>query len=190
MCASFAPVKSYNIGDAVSDFSLKNVDGKMVSMADFKNAKGYIIVFTCNHCPFAKRYQTRINDISKKYASKNVPLIAISPNDVEAVPEDSYDEMIKRAKEEHYSFPYLIDNTQDIAHAFNATKTPHAFVVFKENGKLILKYAGAIDDNGGEPEKAKVHYLEDAVDALLAGKQVPIATTKSVGCGIKWKNKG
>ncbi|MEI8280309.1 MAG: thioredoxin family protein [Bacteroidota bacterium] len=155
LLASFSPSASYKVGDPVSDFSLKNIDGKMVSMADYKTAKGFIVVFTCNHCPFAKLYQQRINDLNNEYATKGFPVLAINPNDVETVPEDSYENMIIRAKEKKFTFPYLIDETQDIAKAFNATKTPHAFIVFKVNGKLILKYAGAIDDNAQEPEKAK-----------------------------------
>lgn len=157
-------------------------------MADYKTAKGFIIVFTCNHCPFAKLYQDRINDLNKTYASKGFPVIAINPNDVVAVPDDSYENMQKRAKDKKYTFPYLIDETQAVAKAFNATKTPHAFIVFKENGKLILKYAGAIDDNAQEPEKAENHYVTDAVNALLAGKPVTTTETKSIGCSIKWKS--
>ena len=184
---SFAPIIGYKIGSEVADFSLKNVTGKMVSLADYKAAKGFIIVFTCNHCPFAKRYQERLNNFNKKYSALGMPLLAISSTDPIAVPEDSYEAMVTKAKEEKYTFPYLQDITQSVAKAFNAAKTPHAFVVFKENGKWILKYSGAIDDNGAEPDKVQHHYLEDAVDALLAGKSVPVEVTKSIGCPIKWK---
>ena len=183
----FAPITGYKIGGEVADFSLKGVSGKMVSMADYKTAKGFIIVFTCNHCPFAKRYQERLNIFNKKYSTLGVPLLAISATDPVAVPEDSYEAMVIRAKDEKYTFPYLQDIAQSVAKAFNAAKTPHAFVVFKEHGKWILKYSGAIDDNGAEPGKVQRHYLEDAVDAILAGKPVPIEVTKSIGCPIKWK---
>ena len=186
---SFAPAGTYKIGDAVADFSLKNVDGKMLGLSQYPKAKGCIIVFTCNHCPFAKQYQTRLNALNKKYAGQGFPLLAISANDPEAVPEDTYENMVIRAKEKKYNFPYLYDETQAVARAFDAKKTPHAFVVAKENNKWILKYAGAIDDNCAEPEKAQRHYVIDAVEALLAGKQVPVAETKSIGCGIKWRNK-
>jgi peroxiredoxin len=184
---AFTTVSTYKIGDPVADFSLKNVDGKMVATQDYKKAKGFIIVFTCNHCPFAKRYQERLNAFDKKYKPMGIPVLAISATDEEAVPDDSWENMVVRAKEQKYTFPYLLDKTQQVAKAFNAVKTPHAFVVFKENGKLVLKYSGAIDDNGAEPEKVQNHYLENAVDALLAGKEVPVSATKSIGCPIKWK---
>ena len=184
---SFTPVSSYKIGGAVSDFSLKNVDGKMVGTADYGKAKGFIVIFTCNHCPFAKRYQERLNAFDKKYKKLGFPVLAISATDQDAVPDDSYEKMKERAREQHYTFPYLFDETQAVAKSFGAVKTPHAFVVYKENGKMVLKYSGAIDDNGAEPEKVQNHFVENAVDALLAGKEVPVATTKSVGCAIKWK---
>jgi len=186
---SFAPTgKGYKIGDSVADFSLKNtIDGKPVSMAGYPNAKGYIVMFTCNHCPFARKYEQRIMDLDKKYASKGFPVIAISPNDPSIAPEDSYDELGKRAKEKHYTFPYAYDETQAVAAAFGATKTPHAFLVVKENGKLVLKYMGAIDDNTDDASAVKNHYLGDAIDAVISGKPVAVTETKSIGCGIKWK---
>jgi len=184
---SFAP-GGYKTGDDVKDFSLKNVDGKMVSMSNYKDAKGFILVFTCNHCPFAKAYEARIMALDKKYASKGYPVIAINPNDPGAAPEDSYDNMIARAKEKNYTFPYVYDETQDVAKAFGAARTPHVFVVKKENGKNVVKYIGAIDNNSEEPEKATQHFVEDAVDALLAGKPVPNTETKAIGCTIKWRS--
>lgn len=185
---SFAPGKSYKIGDAVSDFKLKNTEnGKYVSMASYPNAKGFIIVFTCNHCPFAKKYEQRIMSLDKKYAPQGYPVIAISPNDPAVTPEDSYDELGKRAKEKGYSFPYTFDETQQVAQAFGATKTPHVFLVNKEGGKLILKYAGAIDDNTEDAAKVSKNYLADAIAEVMAGKSVTVSETKSVGCTIKWK---
>ena len=188
---SFAPAAaSYKIGDTVAGFSLKSVNGKMVSLNDYRNGRGVIVVFTCNHCPFAKRYQDRINELNKKYASKGFPVLAISSNDAVAVPEDSYDNMITRAKQKKYSFPYLFDESQDVAKAFGAVKTPHAFVLSLEpTGSFTLKYAGAIDDNCDEPEKVKNKYVESAVNAILENKTIAITETKSIGCGIKWKNK-
>jgi peroxiredoxin len=187
MLMSFSTVSGYKPGDEITDFSLLNVDGKNVSMSGYKKAKGFIIVFTCNHCPFAKLYQERFNNLNKEYGQKGFPLIAISSNDADAVPEDTYEEMIKRAKEKKYNFPYLYDKTQAVARAFGASKTPQAYVVFKENGKWILKYYGAIDDNGAEPEKAKNKFVVNAVEALLHNQPVLVTNTKSVGCGIKWK---
>ncbi|MBX2904901.1 MAG: thioredoxin family protein [Taibaiella sp.] len=184
---SFDKPVGYKPGDTVINFSLKNVDGKMVGPGGYKNAKGYILVFTCNHCPFAKLYQERMNQLNKTYAPQGFPLLAVSSNDAEAVPEDGFEEMKQRAKEKHYNFPYLYDESQDVARAFGAVKTPHAFVVLKESGKWVLKYSGAIDDNGSEPDKVKNRFVATAVDALLRGDEVATKATKSVGCGIKWK---
>lgn len=187
MLMSFATVGGYKPGDVVEDFRLLNVDGKKVSMADYKKAKGFIIVFTCNHCPFAKLYQQRLNEMQGEYAPKGFPVLAISANDGIAVPEDNYAAMQQRAKEKKYTFPYLYDETQLVARAFGAVKTPQAFVLFKEGGKWILKYSGAIDDNGAEPQKAKNRFVIDAVEALLHNQPVKVTTMKSVGCAIKWK---
>lgn len=184
---SFAAIQGYKPGDEVKPFSLINVDGKMISLDGNKRVKGYIIVFTCNHCPFAKLYQDRLNEINTEYAPKGMPVLAISSNDAEAVPEDGFQEMRKRAREKNYNFPYLYDSTQEVARAFGAMKTPHAFVVAKEGGKWILKYSGAIDDNGAEPAKVKQRFVADAADAVLHGRLVAVTSTRSVGCGIKWK---
>ena len=133
MMLNYATVKAgeYKPGDMASDFKLKNVDGKMVSMADYKDAKGFIVIFTCNHCPFSKAYEQRIMNLDKMYAEKGYPVIAINPNDKTVEPDDSYDNMVVKAKEKNYSFPYLYDETQKIATAYGATRTPHVFVVQK-----------------------------------------------------------
>lgn len=183
----YAIAGGYKIGDTARDFSLKNVDGKMVSMKDMKNAKGFIVVFTCNHCPFSKAYESRILELDKKYNAKNYPVIAINPNDVSIVPDDSFENMVVLSKEKGYSFPYLYDESQEIASAYGATRTPHLFVLQKVDDKLIVKYIGAIDNNTEDAEKADKKYVEDAVDALVAGKSVPTTETKAIGCGIKWK---
>jgi glutathione peroxidase-family protein len=184
---SFTPT-GYKTGDTVKDFSLKNINGKMVSLSNYKDAKGFIVVFTCNHCPFAKAYESRIIELDKKYAPKGYPVIAINPNDPSIAEEDSYDNMIARAKEKKYTFPYLIDETQQVAAAFGATRTPHVFVLQKENGNNVLKYIGAIDNNSEDATKANEHYVQDAVNALLTGKPVTTTETKAIGCTIKWKS--
>ncbi len=187
---SFAPAeKSYKIGDKVADFSLKNVEnGKMVSLYSLPGAtKGVIVMFTCNHCPFAKKYEQRIMDLDKKYAALGFPVLAISPNDPSIAPDDSYDNLAARAKEKNYSFPYAFDETQGVAKAFGAAKTPHAFLVAKEGDKWVLKYMGGIDDNPDEPENVKKPYLANAIDAVLAGKPVAVTEAKAIGCTIKWK---
>ena len=184
--ASFKPA-GYNVGDKATDFKLKNTDGKMVSLADFKDAKGFIVVFTCNHCPFAKAYEDRIIALNNKYASLGYPVIAINPNDPTQVDADSYANMQQRAKDKSYTFPYLVDETQNIAHAYGAAHTPHVFVLQKSGNDNVVKYIGAIDDNSDDASAVKQKYVEDAVNALLAGKPVPTSSTKAIGCSIKWK---
>ncbi len=179
--------EGYHVGDAISDFSLKSTKGKNVSLADYKDAKGFIITFTCNHCPYAKAYEDRIIALDKKYAAKGYPVIAINPNDAVQYPEDNFDNMEIRAKEKGFTFPYLYDESQEQAKKFGAIKTPHMYVLQKDGGKLTVKYIGAIDDNWEDASAVKEKYVEAAADALLAGKPVAITSTKAIGCGIKWK---
>ena len=171
------------------DFSLKNVDGKSVSLSDNPNAKGYIIVFTCNHCPFAKLYPKRLNQLNKKYSLLGVPLIAISSTDTIMYAEDCYDKMIAKAKSGKYNFPYLYDSAQSVAKNYNAERTPQAFVIWKENDKWVVKYKGAIDDNGAEPKLVNENYVANAVDELLKGNQVKQPITGSVGCKINFRKQ-
>lgn len=176
----------YSVGDAASSFSLKNIDGKMVSPDDFPNAEGFIVVFTCNHCPFSKKYEDRIIELSNKFSDQGFPVIAINPNDASQYPEDSYENMKKRAKDKGFNFPYLLDDTQETAKAFGATRTPHTFVLERQGGNLIVRYIGAIDDNTDGTE-IKTRYIEEAVSAIKAGNEVTTSFTKAIGCGIKWK---
>lgn len=175
----------YGIGDVVEDFKLENIDGKMVSMGDYKNAKGYIITFTCNTCPFAIAYEDRINDLNKKYASLGYPVIAIMPNNPEVKPGDNMEAMKVRAASKGFTFPYLMDKGQKVYPKFGATKTPHVYVVQKEEKGNIVKYIGAIDDNSRNAEAVNVKYVENAVDALLKGEEVKQKETRAIGCGIK-----
>lgn len=177
----------YHIGDNATDFKLKNVDGKMVSMADYSSAKGFIITFTCNHCPYAIAYEDRILALDKKYASLGYPVIAINPNDAVQYPEEVFGSMQVRAEDKNFTFPYLVDETQDIAKKYGALKTPHIFVVQKEGKKLVVKYIGAIDDNWEDVSAVKEKYVENAVNNLLAGKPVAVTETKAIGCSVKWK---
>lgn len=179
------PSEGYKIGDVVKDFSLKNIDGKNVSMADYKDAKGFIITFTCNTCPFAVAYEDRIIELNKKYASKGYPLIAIMPNNPSIKPGDSFDAMKERARSKGYDFPYLMDEDQSVYPQFGATKTPHMFVLQKTKRGNIVEYIGAIDDNYQDASAVKEKYVENAVDALLKGKEVKLKTTKAIGCSIK-----
>lgn len=175
----------YKIGDTATDFKLKSVDGKMYSMSDYKSAKGFVVVFTCNHCPFAKKYEDRINDLAKKYKSKGYILLAINPNDPSVQPDDSYELMQKRAKEKGFAFPYLFDEGQKIFPQYGATKTPHVFLLDKNR---VVKYIGAIDDNVDSAAEVKEKYLENAIAALESGKTPSPEVTKAIGCSIKTKN--
>ena len=177
--------KGYKIGDTATDFKLKNVDNKMVSLSDYKDAKGYIVIFTCNHCPYAKAYQDRIIALNNKYAPMGYPVIAINPNDPKLIPDDNFEAMQVRAKEKGFTFPYLLDDGQKIYPQYGATKTPHVFVLQKEKGKNIVRYIGAIDDNYANANDVSHKYVETAVDDLLAGKPIAQATTLAIGCGIK-----
>ena len=175
----------YKIGDLATDFSLKNTDDKMVSLADYTEAKGFIVIFTCNHCPYSVAYEDRIIALDKKYKSQGYPVIAINPNDPEINAEDSFENMKIRAKDKKFTFPYLIDETQEIYPQYGATKTPHVYILEKVADGNRVAYIGAIDDNSNEPELVTVRYVEDAVDALLKGEQPAVAETKAIGCGIK-----
>lgn len=186
--ASAQPAPGYKPGDRARDFSLKNIDGSMVSLAGLGNVNGAIVVFTCNHCPFAKAYESRIIDLHNKFAAKGFPVVAINPNDVTTVPEDSFENMILRAKEKKFPFKYILDDTQEIAKAYGATRTPHVYVLQKRaDGAFYVAYVGAIDDNSSDPESVKERYVEDAVASLMTGTQVATNVTKAIGCTIKWK---
>jgi peroxiredoxin len=181
-------VDGYQVGSIASDFELKNVDGKMVSMADYPDSKGFVIVFTCNHCPYAVAYQERIIEIDKKYKSKGYPVIAINPNDPEIVPGDSFEAMKIRSEEKGYTFPYLFDAKQEVYKAYGATRTPHIFLLQKNaGGEPVVKYIGAIDDNFQDPAAVQQRYLQNALDNLLAGVQPDPSFTKAIGCTIKAK---
>ncbi|HOU75478.1 MAG TPA: thioredoxin family protein [Tenuifilum sp.] len=175
------------IGDKAPDFRLKNVDGKMVSMADYPQAKGFIVIFSCNHCPFVKAYEDRMIALHQKYESKGFPVIAINSNDPEVVPEDSFDKMIERAQQKKFPFVYLFDEGQKIYPLYGATRTPHVYILSKKANDLVVEYIGAIDDNYKDASAVKEKYVENAVDALLAGKKPAVTETKAVGCSIKVK---
>jgi peroxiredoxin len=178
-------LKGYKVGDVAADFKLKNVDQKTVSLSDYAAAKGFIVVFTCNHCPYAKAYESRIIALDKKYASKGYPVIAINPNDPIVVPADNFEAMQVRAKEKGFTFPYLFDDGQKVYPQYGATKTPHVFLLNKENGKNIVRYIGAIDDNYADANDVSNKYVEAAVDALLANQPIAQTTTVAIGCSIK-----
>jgi len=175
----------YKVGDVATDFSLKNVDGKNVSLKDFKSAKGFIVVFTCNHCPYAQAYEDRIFALDKKYKSQGYPVIAINPNNPEKQKDDSFAKMQERAKDKKFAFPYLLDEGQKIFPQYGATKTPHVYILQKTAKGNVVKYIGAIDDNYEDAAAVKQKYVENAVDALVKGKEVTVKETKAIGCSIK-----
>ncbi len=184
--AAGAPVKNgYEVGDAVADFKLKNVDGKMVSLADLKDAKGFIVIFDCNTCPYSKAYNERIIQLNNKYEKQGYPVIAINPNNS---PGDTFEDMVSYSKKKGYTFPYLIDETQRVAKTFGATNTPHVYVLSRSGEGLRVEYIGTIDDNARDASSVTKKYVEEAVDALTSGKQIPAVKTKAIGCTIKYKN--
>jgi peroxiredoxin len=175
----------------ISNFKLKNATtNKWVSLSDFKNSKGFIVVFLSNKCPMAKFYSIRLNQMNEKYRKLGVHLLAINSMDTLVYGEESFSKMKKKAKADNFNFPYLQDKNQSIARQFKAENTPQAFVVWKNSDdKLIVKYHGAIDDNAGEPEKATHHFLTDAVDELLMKKKVSIPKSDSFGCKIYYRGE-
>lgn len=175
----------YQVGDVATDFALKNVNDKVVSLKDFKEAKGFVVIFTCNHCPFAKAYEDRIIAIDKKYKSLGYPVIAINPNNPDVQKDDSFDLMKKRAKEKGFTFPYLFDEGQKIYPQYGATKTPHVYLLQKTSKGNIVKYIGAIDDNYSDESAVKAKYLENAINSLLNDEEIAVKTTKAIGCSIK-----
>ena len=175
----------YKVGDIATDFSLKNVDDKMVSLSDFTKAKGFIIIFTCNTCPVSIRNEDRILALDKKYKGLGFPVIAINPNNPAVQPRDSFELMKVRAKEKGFTFPYLFDDGQKIFPQYGASATPHVYILQKEKKGLKVKYIGGIDNSSRNPNTVTVKYVENAVDALLEGKPVEINYTRAIGCSIK-----
>jgi len=171
------------------DFNLPNVDGQQVSLAGYPDAKGFIIVFTCNHCPHANFYEQRIMDLDVKYASLGFPVIAICPNDAVAFPDDSFDNMKRRSEQKGYTFPYLYDESQEVARNYNAKRTPHVYVLKKSNGGVEEVYNGAVDDNSSyhQPKDITRKYVEEIIDAAIEGRDYQAENNEPIGCTIKWK---
>ena len=179
---SFAPVDGYQVGDKATDFSLKNIDGTFVSLSDYKDAQGYIVIFTCNTCPYAKMYEDRIQVLHEKYAGAGFPVVAINPNDPSLSPGDSFAKMKERAADKGFGFPYLFDAGQVVFPQYGATKTPHVYIMDK---KMIVQYIGTIDDNPQNAGDVSVNYIDKAVEAIRNGSKPNPATTRAIGCSIK-----
>lgn len=172
------------IGDTAPDFNLKGVDGKMISLADMTDAKGYIVTFTCNHCPYSVMYEDRLIELHNKMAAKGYPVVAINPNDPAAEPKDSFDGMVKRAEEKAFPFAYLFDDGQKIYPQYGASRTPHIFLLDKDRK---VRYIGAIDDSARNADKVSKRYVEMAIEALEKGEEPTPNFTKAIGCSIKTK---
>ena len=179
----------YQVGDLASDFNLKNVDGKNVSLANYKNAKGYIVVFTCNTCPVSKAYESRVEALNKMYAAKGYPVVAVNTNDPVASPGDTYAKMQERAKEKSFSFAYLEDPDHVFTKQYGAQRTPHVFVLQKTAKGNEVAYIGAIDNDQQEANPQRDNYVQNAVNQLLKGEKPSVASTKAIGCTIKWKKE-
>ena len=179
--------KGYSIGDIATDFELESTKQEMVSLSDFEDAKGFIVVFTCNHCPFSIANEDRLISIDEKYKDKGFPVIAINPNDPAVNEDDSPTQMVIRAEEKGFTFPYLFDKGQNVYPQYGATKTPHVYLLEKTSKGKIVRYIGAIDDNARDESKVKTKYLENAINDLLAGRKVQTPETKAIGCSIKTK---
>jgi len=174
------------IGEEAPDFSLCGTDGKSYSLADFADAKILVVVFTCNHCPFVVGSEDRMLELYNDYADKGVAMVGINSNETENHPTDDYEHMVIRAKEKGFPWPYLRDDTQKVAMAYGALRTPHYFV-FDADRKL--RYTGRMDDNPREPGKETTRELRDALDALLDDKEPPVPVTNPIGCNVKWQGR-
>lgn len=177
----------YSVGDTVADFELKSVEGEMVSLSGYEDAKGFILIFDCNTCPYSKAYRDRIKDLHAQYADQGFPVVAVQPNDPGKSPGDSFENMQSYAKEHGYEHAYLYDETQEVAKRFGATNTPHVYVLEKESEGMVVRYIGAIDNNTKDADAADKKYVEDAVNALLEGDKPEVTKTKAIGCTIKWR---
>ena len=186
--AAFAQSSNgYQIGDVIEDFSLMSVDQEMISLANYEDAKGFIIIVSCNTCPWVKRYEDRMIALHEQYASQGYPVVAINPNDPNRSPGDSFEAMQDRAKEKAFPFAYLYDETQEIAKALGATYTPEAYVIEKTDRGMVLKYHGAIDDGPRDPNEVEEKFVEQAVNQLLEGNTPSRTRAKGIGCSVKYR---
>ncbi len=172
-----------HIGDKAPEFTLPGVDGKDHSLRDYDDYPVVVVMFTCNHCPYVKAYDDRIIALQEEFKERGVRFIGINSNEDVNYPEDSFENMIKKANDKKLNYPYLRDESQEVARAYGASYTPHIFVFDKERR---LRYTGKIDDNWRDPSRVKEHYLRDAIVEILEGKEVSQPETYAIGCTIKW----
>ncbi len=177
--------QGYEVGDVATDFRLLNVDGNFVSMADYEDAEGIVLIFSCNHCPYVVAYEDRMIELHNTYAPRGFPVVAVNSNDSIAEPRDSYTKMIERVEEKNFPFDYLLDADQLIYPEYGATRTPHVFLLEKEGDQFRVAYIGAIDDNYRDASAVEEPFLANAIDALLAGERPDPEFTRAIGCTIK-----
>jgi len=175
-----------DIGAQAPPFSLQGVDGQVHSLADHEGKKAVVVVFTCNHCPTAIEYEDRLIQLTSDCGRRDVAVVAINSNEDEGHPTDSYEHMVERARDKGFNFPYLRDDTQDVARAYGAMRTPHAFLL---DGDRKVVYNGRIDDRPDDAGAVTRHDLREAIDEVLAGKPVSVPVTTSIGCNVKWWGK-
>lgn len=179
----------YKIGDVAKDFKLKNVDGSWVTLPNQADAKGAIVIFSCNTCPYVVAYEDRMIDLHKKYAPKGYPVIAINANDDKVSPGDSFEKMKERAKSKKFPFAYVYDQTQEVIKTYGGSRTPHVYLLQKEGNDFVVKYIGAIDNNYQDPKGVTERYVEEALADVMNGRKVAVESTKAIGCTIKWTKK-
>jgi peroxiredoxin len=173
------------IGQKGPDFTLPGVDGHTHTLSSLiESNRAVAVIFSCNHCPYVRAWEGRMVQIQRDYQDKNVALIAVNANDTVKYPDDDFDHMKQRAKQEGFNFLYVRDDSQKVARDYGATHTPHVFLL---DSSGILRYRGAIDDNHDDPDAVQRTYLRDALDAVLGGKTPEITETQAVGCTVKWK---
>jgi peroxiredoxin len=175
-------------GAVAPDFSLPGVDGKTHSLSDFSDRKALVVIFMCNHCPYVKAIVERVNDLAKEFQSRGVGLVAISSNDVDAYPDDSPEKMKEWSDELGFVFPYLYDESQEVAKSYGAVCTPDPFVFKNVEGQFQMAYHGRIDDNWKEPNQVKQRDLANALEAILSGQPVSDDQQPAMGCSLKWKS--
>ena len=171
-------------GDPAPEFSLPGVDGRTWSLKDFADARVLVVVFWCNHCPYVQAWEGRTIDLGRRFADRGVRFVLVNANNDVEYPEDRFDRMVARAKEKGYPFPYLRDESQSVARKYGARVTPHAMVF--DAGRR-LRYQGRIDDQYDHPEAVRARYLQDAIEAVLAGRAVSPAERPVLGCSVKWR---
>jgi peroxiredoxin len=164
---------------------MRNVDGTEVTIGGVRGERGTLVVFTCNHCPYAKAWEGRLTVLGNRFRGRGIGVVAVNSNDPSEHEEDGFEQMQARARTLGIQFPYVVDATSNVARAYGATRTPEVFLFDSE---LRLVYRGAIDDNAYEADEVQARYLEDALTSLVEGRPIATPTTRSVGCTIKFRD--